>query len=319
MAKRFFRCQTADRPDLAAIGNMSQLPLQGYAFPKIFPLIPVTEKAGTMAVAPAGMATSKGQKDRANSVALNPTHVSIVDVDWTAHRYEGRGALYERDGACYDTEADADEAGAEQSQRDAWNKVEDDAFATVFTAARKSGATELTNGSVVKILQQKAKTVLKYGNPTLVMTTTAFLDFCNIPEIYQRLEKFAGAANDVGYLALAKPEVRKALSTLLAFEDIILFDSDIVDAGGTYDGIVNVMGLRTVEAGSVINMAKKKAMYGWTAVYIPEGAPADKPFDMRSWYDDANKRSVYDSEAYLGVTEAFSGAIAATKLAASYA
>ena len=43
MAKRFFRVEKADRPDLAAIGSISQLDVKGYAFPKIFPLMPVTE------------------------------------------------------------------------------------------------------------------------------------------------------------------------------------------------------------------------------------------------------------------------------------
>ena len=58
MAKRFFRVEKADRPDLAAIGSMSQLDVQGYAFPKIFPLLPVAEKSGTMTVAPAGLTAS---------------------------------------------------------------------------------------------------------------------------------------------------------------------------------------------------------------------------------------------------------------------
>lgn len=316
MAKRFFRVEKADRPDLAAIGSISQLDVKGYAFPKIFPLMPVTEKSGTMTVAPAGLTASKGTKGRANGTALSGTAISMVDVNWSVSRYEGRGKLYEDDGAAYASAEAADQAGAELSQRLAWNKVEDDAFKKVFTAIRAAAATELTDHHVVKILQQQAKSLRKYGKPTLVMTTNAWLDFCEIPEIRYRLEKLAGASNDVGFIMTDIEKVRAAVSTFLGFDDIVLFDSELV--GTDYDGNVAVIGLRPEAKGNAVSTAKSKATYGWTPVYIPEDAAADKPFDMRAWYDDDDKCNVYDSEAFLGVVEAFAGAVAMCKFAAAY-
>ena len=316
MAKRFFRVEKADRPDLAAIGSISQLDVKGYAFPKIFPLMPVTEKSGTMTVAPAGLTASKGTKGRTNGTELSGTAISMVDVNWSASRYEGRGKLFENDGAAYASAEAADQAGAELSQRLAWNKVEDDAFKAVFTAARAAAATELVDHSVVKILQQKAKALRKYGKPTLVMTTNAWLDFCEIPEIRYRLEKLAGASNDTGFIMTDIEKVRAAVSTFLGFNDIVLFDSEIV--GTDYDGCVAVIGLRPDAAGNVAATAKSKATYGWTCAYIPEDAAADKPFDMRTWYDDAGKCNVYDAEAFLGVTEAFSGAVEMCKFDDAY-
>ena len=316
MAKRFFRVEKADRPDLAAIGSISQLDVKGYAFPKLFPLMPVTEKSGTMTVAPAGLTASKGTKGRANGTELGGTAISMVDVEWAAARYEGRGKLYENDGAAYASAEAADQAGAELSQRLAWNKVEDDAFKKVFTAARAAAATELANHSVVKTLQQKAKALRKYGKPTLVMTTNAWLDFCEIPEIRYRLEKLAGASNDTGFIMTDIDKVRAAVSTFMGFSDIVLFDSEIV--GADYDTNIAVVGLRPDAAGNVAATAKSKATYGWTCAYIPEDAAADKPFDMRTWYDDDNKCNVYDAEAYLGVVEAFTGAVAMCKFADAY-
>ena len=317
MAKRFFRVEKADRPDLAAIGSISQLDVKGYAFPKIFPLMPVSEKSGRMTVAPAGLTESKGTKGRANGTALNGTAITMVDVDWAAVRYEGRGKLYEDDGAAYASAEAADQAGAELAQRLAWNKAEEDAFAKVFTESRKSGSTELANHHVIKTLQQKAKSLRKYGKPTLVMTTNAWLDFCEIPEIRYRLEKLAGAANDMGFIMTDIDKVRAAVSTFMGFNDIVLFDSELV--GSTdYDTCVAVIGLRPEANGNTVATAKSKATYGWTPVYIPEDAAADKPFDMRAWYDDANKCNVYDAEAYLGVVEAFAGAVAMCTFAAEY-
>ena len=316
MAKRFFRVEKADRPDLAAIGSISQLDVKGYAFPKIFPLMPVSEKSGTMTVAPAGLTASKGTKNRANGTALSGTAISMVDVNWAAVRFEGRGKLYEDDGAAYASAEAADQAGAELAQRLAWNKVEDEAFAKVFTAARAAAATELTDHHVVKILQQKAKSLRKYGKPTLVMTTNAWLDFCEIPEIRYRLEKLAGAANDTGFIMTDIDKVRAAVSTFMGFNDIVLFDSEIV--GTDYDTCIAVIGLRPEAKGNAVTTAKSKATYGWTPVYIPEDAAADKPFDMRAWYDDDNKCNVYDAEAFLGVVEAFSDAVAMCKFAEAY-
>ena len=316
MAKRFFRVETDDRPDLAAIGSISQLDVKGYAFPKIFPLMPVTEHSGMITVAPAGLTASKGTKGRANGTALSGSTITPVDVNWAVYRYEGRGKLYENDGAAYASAEAADNAGAEEAQRLAWNKVEDGAFAKVFIATRKSGATELADNHVVKILQQKAKALRKYGKPTLVMTTNAWLDFCEIPEIRYRLEKLAGAANDTGFIMTDIEKGRAAVSTFMGFNDVVLFDSEIV--GTDYDTCVAVMGLRPEAKDNAVNVAKSKAMYGWTPVYIPEGAPADKPFDMRSWYDDNNKCNVYDAEAYLEPIEALPGAVAMCKFAEAY-
>ena len=325
MAKRFFRVETADRPDLAAIGSMSQLDVQGYAFPKIFPLLPVSEKGGTMTVAPTGLTAAKGTKGRANGTDLNGTEIKMIDVDWAAVRFEGRGKLYENDGAAYATAEAADQAGAELAQRLAWNKVEDESFNKVFTAARKAAATTLTDHHVIKILQQKAKALRKYGKASLVMTTNAWLDFCEIPEIRVRLEKIAGAGNDISYIMADVEKVKGAVSTFLKFDSVVLFDSELV--GTDHDTEIAVIGLRPeAKNGNVQALAKSKALYGWTPVYIPEDAPGDKPFDMRSFYDNNAKCNVYDAEAYLGVVEVFDkdgdgengSAVAMCKFASEY-
>lgn len=320
MAKRFFRTRTEDRPDLALLGSISQLDVMGYAFPKLFPVIKVSEKGGTITVASANLTNSKGTKGRANGTALSATTLTGTDTTYSAARYEGRGMLYENDGAAFDDEKAADEAGALLSQRLAWNKVEDDAFQIVFTAARKSAATELADQSVVKILQQKAKSIRAFGKATLVMTTNTWLDFCEIPEIRARFAALGIAGQDIGYILNDPAKVMGALSTFMKFDGgVVLFDSDIVDTEGTYDGIVMVMATRPEAKSAPIQTIKTKATYGYTAIYIPEDASdADKPFDMRSFYSDTDKANVYDAEAFLNVVQAHSSAVVPTKLAAAY-
>ncbi len=320
MAKRFFRTRTEDRPDLALLGSISQLDVMGYAFPKLFPVIKVSEKGGTITVASANLTNSKGTKGRSNGTALSATTLTGTDTTYSAARYEGRGMLYENDGAAFDDEKAADEAGALLSQRLAWNKVEDDAFQIVFTAARKSAATELADQSVVKILQQKAKSIRAFGKATLVMTTNTWLDFCEIPEIRARFAALGIAGQDIGYILNDPAKVMGALSTFMKFDGgVVLFDSDIVDTEGTYDGIVMVMATRPEAKSAPIQTIKTKATYGYTAIYIPEDASdADKPFDMRSFYSDTDKANVYDAEAFLNVVQAHGSAVVPTKLAAAY-
>ena len=320
MAKRFFRTRTEDRPDLALLGSISQLDVMGYAFPKLFPVIKVSEKGGTITVASANLTNSKGTKGRANGTALSATTLTGTDTTYSAARYEGRGMLYENDGAAFDDEKAADEAGALLSQRLAWNKVEDDAFQIVFTAARKGAATELADQSVVKILQQKAKSIRAFGKATLVMTTNTWLDFCEIPEIRARFAALGIAGQDIGYILNDPAKVMGALSTFMKFDGgVVLFDSDIVDTEGTYNGIVMVMATRPEAKSAPIQTIKTKATYGYTAIYIPEDASdADKPFDMRSFYSDTDKANVYDAEAFLNVVQAHSSAVVPTKLAAAY-
>ena len=245
MAKRFFRTRTEDRPDLALLGSISQLDVMGYAFPKLFPIIRVSEKGGTITVASANLTNSKGTKGRANGTALSGTTLTGTDTTYAAARYEGRGMLYENDGAAFDDEKAADEAGALLSQRLAWNKVEDDAFQTVFTSARKSAAVELTNQNVVKILQKKAKSLRAYGKATLVMTTNTWFDFCEIPEIRARFAALGIAGQDIGFI-LQNPE--KVMEGSLFYGGNILlyltlvvltkvFASTATNAGGGCGGI----------------------------------------------------------------------------------
>ncbi len=308
MAKRFFRTERADRPDLAAIGGLTQADLKGYAFAKLFPILAVSEKSGTMTVAPAGLSEAQGVTGRANGTALAKNQITMVDVPWAARRVEGRGALYEDDGAAYATPEAADQAGAELAQRLAWNTVENTAFAKVFTAERFAGATSIATGTI-KALQAAAKKLRKYGKPSLVMTTNAWLSFVELDAVQKRLEKFALAGSDPAFLAGDFDRVRAVASTLIGFEDVVLFDSDIVDAAGAYDNAVGIVALRPDAAGRVLETAKSRALYGFTVAYIPEDATADKPFDMRSYYSDDDKCNVYDAEAFVGVTEVFADAV----------
>lgn len=311
--------QRGPRPDLAALGSMSQMDVKGYGLMKIFPLVIVREKAGTVSFAPKGLTTAKGQAGRAKTAAIESETLEPIDVTYSVAALEGRATIYTRDVPGMGGIEAADQVGGETACRRAWNTAESAAAAKVFSAARRGAAAELADHAVIKGLQLAAKSVRGYGKPYLVMSTTAFLTFCDIPEIRQKLDKSSLATGDLGFMALSDPRVAQTLSTLMLMQGIILFDSDIV--GDTYDSYVAVVSLReeAFQGGmAALGVANRAAIYGATFMYIPQDAQGDTPFMVSSSDDTLNKANIYDAEAHYDIEEANTGAVAVRKFAANY-
>lgn len=311
--------QRGPRPDLAALGALSQMDLKGYGFMKLFPLIIVNEKAGTFSFAPKGLTATKGQAGRAKTDAISVETLAPVDVEYSVSALEGRAKIYTRDVPGLGGIAFADQLGGENCCRQAWNKAEATAASTVFTAGRMNAATELADHAVIKGLQQAAKSVRGYGKPYLVMSTNGFLTFCDIPEIRQKLDKSSLATGDLGFMALSDPRVAQTLSTLMMMQGVILFDSDIV--GDTYDNFIAVVSLREEAfAGGMaaLGVAQRAAIYGATFMYIPKGAQGDTPFMVSSSDNTDGKYNLYDAEAHYDIEEVHTGAVAVRKFAATY-
>jgi len=311
--------QQGPRPDLAGQVVISQAVTNGYAFPKLFPIIIQSEKAGTMAHAPVGMTTQQGVEGRANSDALEDGALAPIDHPWSVSRLEGRSKIYSSDVPGFGDMAAADGFGGEDAGRKAWNKAENKAAALVFSAARIAAKTTLADHAVIRTLQQKAKAVRKYGKAYLVMTDTAWLAFCDIPEIRARLEKSSNAVGDLGYMALADPKVMQAVSTYVKFEGVILIDSEIV--GNGYDNFVAVVGLRSeafAGGGNAVMTAKRAATYGAAMFYIPKQANQEQPFAMSSFPDRIKKCSYYDAEGFYSLEELHTAAVVVCEFAASY-
>jgi len=299
------------RGDLATAAKVTQSDLRGYAFSKIFPLITVSEKGGTMAVAPKTLTNAAGQASRSDGSSITTDDLANVSVSYTCGRVEGRGRIYEHEMHGFTDMNAACAAGATVAGRRVLNKIEALAAAQVFTSVRTTAKTTLTDHEVVKKLQQSAKAVRAFGKPFLYCSDAAFLKFCDIPEIRRRLELGMRSTGDVGYLALQDEKVCQTISTLLGFYGVAIFDSDIV--GSTYDNYVAVVAVRleTLGAGSDAVKAeiKSRAAFGATFMYIPQGAPADEPFVVSTAADRPNKANLFDAEGWL-VSKNFVAAVA---------
>ena len=304
--------QNQDRPDLRGFAKMSQEDLRGYAFAKIFPVVAVSEKGGKIWVAPKGLTNARGTKNRENGSSLSGTEKKTVEVSYTTDRIEGRSKIYENEMHGFADMNAACQAGAEDAGRKALNAMEYEAAVKIFSSVRTTAKVALPDHAVIKTLQVQAKTVRAFGKGFLYLSDAAFLKLCDIPEIRRKLELGARVTGDIGYLALTDEKVLSTVSTLLGFHGIAIFDSDIV--GTTYDNYVAVVAVRPEAIGAssdtVRSLAKTRAMFGATFVYIPEGAPADEPFEMSQSADRTEKCNIFDAEGSV-VSMGFIPAVAA--------
>lgn len=300
-----------ERPDLRTFAKLTEADLRGYAFSKIFPVITVSEKGGKIWVAQKGVTTARGTKNRSNGTSLSAGAIATVEVAYTTDRMEGRGVIYESEMHGFADENAAAQAGASDAGRKVLNLMEYEAAGKVFTATRITAKTTLTDHAVVKTLQQAAKGIRGYGKAALYLSDAAFLKLCDIPEIRRRLELGAKVTGDIGYLALNDEKVLATVSTLLGFHAIAIFDSDVV--GTDYDNYIAVVAIRPEVAGStgdvVRSLAKTRALFGATMLYIPEGAPADEPFTLSQSADRTEKCNYFDAEGW-AVAKPFFAAVA---------
>jgi hypothetical protein len=296
--------QDGSRPDLAQLVRLSQEALGGYAFPLIFPVISVPERAGQLSYAPAGLSNAGGVTGRANGAPLESSEKKTSDFGWTTARLEARTKIYADEVKGFGGIEMADQFGGEDCGRRAFNTIEMAAAAMVFSSARRAAAVSLTNHQLVPLLQKAALAQRKYGSPYLVLTTNGLLKLTQIPEVFGRMVGRFGATGAMNFLAGAAGELTAALSPLMGFAGMLVFDSGVV--GETYDNSIAVASLRPDAAAggpAAMQEIKRSATYGFAAVYIPDPASNDQPLEISSHADRAVKANVYDAEGRYSLNE----------------
>lgn len=311
------------RPDLALAAKATQADMGGYAFPQLFPVLATTERAGDFSYAPANLpnSTTNVAEGRANGAALTATELKTEDFAWTTAPLEARSVIYDREVPGWGGIAQADEAGGIDCVRRAYNKVEQVAYAKTFSAARILAAVSLADQQIINLFAKAAIAVRPYGQPYLVCTTNGLLKLLQIPEVRKAMFGSFTAAQVMNMLTGTDKElILSKLSPLLSMKGIVIFDSDIVT--GANDDCIAIVALRPEAfAGgvSLLNTAKARAIYGFTAVYIPTGATSDMPFGVSSTADGKDKANYYDAESRYSVNEIHTGAVKCFKMLADIA
>jgi len=310
---------TGPRPDLALAARESQADMGGYAFPQIFPILPVTERAGDFSYAVANLsnATTSVASGRENGAALVAVEVKTSDFAWTTARLEARAVVYDNEVKAYGGIEKADRHGALSAVRRAFNAVEVAAHAKIFTTARVNAATSLADQSIINIISLAAVALRPYGSPYIIATTIGLLKFLQIPEVRKAMFGSFTAAQVMNMLGdpTSKDMMLNKLSLLISVKGIIIFDSDIVTAANN-DALALVALRPEAMAGgeALLSIAKEKALYGFAAVYIPDGASKEMPFGVSAVADGKDKANYYDAESRYSINELHTDAVRVYKM-----
>ena len=297
--------ERSERQDLANEAKLSQADLNGYAFPKLFPIITDLERSGVLSYAPVGLTAASGTKGRKNGAALDVTEIKTVDIPWNVARIEGRTKIFASEVKGFGGIEVADKFGGEDAARRVFNTIEKDAYTLVFSTARADGAVSLANRKIRTLISKAAIAKRRWGKAYLVMTTNGVIKFAQIPEV---IEAAIGRFGATAINMLNDPDqnnVANAIAILIGFQGIILFDSEIV--GNDKDDYIAVAALRP-ELFGADNMAvrmgiKRMATYAFTMIYLPDPANPDTPFSMKSHPNDMEKANYYDAECFSSLNE----------------
>jgi len=310
------------RPDLAIAVKATQADMGGYAFPQLFPVLPVTERAGDFSYAPVNLsnAVTSVAEGRENGAALTGVEIKTSDFVWTTTRLEGRSKIYDNEVKGFGGIAKADEAGAIDAVRRAYNRVEQVAYAKVFSAARILAGTSFADQTIINSISLGAVALRAYGQPYLVATTIGILKFVQIPEVRKAMFGSFTAAQVMNMLSdpASKEQMLSKISVLISVKGVIIFDSDIVTAAD--NDCIGLVALRpeAMSGGAAfMSTAKAKATYGFTAIYIPDGASEEMPFGVSATADGDAKVNIYDAETRYSVNEIHTGAVKVYKMLAN--
>lgn len=307
------------RPDLAV--GLSQKTLGGAArmlAPILFPRFTVSERGGTIAVAQ--VLTSNGVKNRAQGDALTGTRAAQTDITYAVAKYEDRALLDDRDIKDHGSTDAAVNAGASIAAYGAMKKVETDAAAKLFTAARYAAAGAIESSSPFAALMDAADGVKRYGAPHLVCSEAWLNKFVKLPSVAEVLLKLYGDKIIAGVVA-GVADALKAVGSHFAVVDISIGDNDFwkVGAGtGTdYSDAAAIVGLRPEMATDPRLTAKMLPVYGFSPVYLPESdSSLDCPFEIQTGYLDSSKDNYVDATLYADLCEANAGGAKLVKLPA---
>lgn len=311
---------TENRPDLAV--GLSQKTLGGAAqmlAPLIFPRFRVAERGGTIACAK--VVTGNGTKNRSKGTSLTGSRAEAADISYSVAKYEGRSPIDDADIKDHGGPDAAIACAARVAGYQAIKVVEADAAAVVFTSTRYAAAGSISTTAPFAALMAAAKSVKKYGDPTLVCSESWLNAFVSIPAVADVLVDLYGHNIIAGVIAGAE-DAMKAVGAAFGVKRILVGDDDFwaVGAGGDtdYSDAAAVIGLRPDDfAVDPVGTLKSLPCYGFSPTFLPEAdSTMDTPFEVMTSYDAANKDSYVDATLHAVPKEANAAGAVLVKLPA---
>lgn len=276
-----------DRPDLAALAAQV-IPPEGFIADAIMPIVPVSEKTGTIyyatVSADATAATSR-------SAGTGPTAVQISDsnTSFTTVEHITRGGITPDEAKTMGGISKADEVGAKYAIRNAMIAKENDICTIVLgkTASNNFDAEKVledTQTALYAVSLYEGKSVLVASTACLKKMVQAILGSSVNGPMFSRL--ISGASPAIAAAGMNFAAWKSALAMFLGVDEI-LAGNDVVWGTATY---VGNFAIAKVDNSNDALSHKYRPVLGKNYMFMPDGKT---PYQIETVADRVNLNNLY--------------------------
>jgi hypothetical protein len=292
--------ETGARPDLAALEV--NLP-EGYIGTKIYPVVSVVEKAGSVAYATVTAATT-AQTGRSAGVAPTATQIANSATTWSCVEVIERGAVTPDEAKQMGGIEKADVVGSTWAKRSVLKYREN------LIAAKILGTADDTfDPAKLRTDMQTARQAIRlYPGKTSLVASSYVLNAMvqniaaesGVGDAFARIVTGVNAAEAA--MGLSFEAWKRGLAMFLGVDEVLAGDDDVWNAG-SYAGKFAIV---KIDASNDPLSHKYIPIIGKTFTFLPDGTNG---FEVQSVGDRTLINNFYDAKQYVNVVELNSGAV----------
>lgn len=302
MNDAYYTGTNGERADLAAI---EVNPPEGYIGTRIMPIVPVTEKTGSIYYA---TVTADAAADTARSVGAGSTGVQISDssTTFTAAEATKRGLIAPDEVKTMGGIDKADVVGAKYAKRQVMNAMET-AIATVILGKAKSATFDpakllgQTQTALEAVRLYEGSRVLISSTMVLKRIVTALLGDSKMGPIFSRL--IAGTSPAIAASGMNLKAWSNALAIFLGVDEVLAGCDGVWNAAGTG---AEKFGIAVIDNSGDELSHKWKPVLGKTYQFMPDGK---QPYVIQTVADRVNINNIYDCFVWYNVKLLNTGAL----------
>lgn len=285
--------ETGERPDLAAI---EVNPPEGYIGTKIMPIVPVSEKTGTIYYATV-IADAAAETGRAAGAAPSASAISDSNTTFTAAEAVKRGTITPDEAKTMGGIEKADAVGAKWGKRQVMNAIES-AIATVVLGGAVDDAFDSakllddSQTALDAIRLYEGRTALVSSPMVLKRIVRNMLQDVNYGPMFSRL--IAGGSPAQAATGMNFKSWMTGLAMFLGVDEILAGDDTIWNAGTNAERFA----FCKLDDGADELSHKWKPVLGKTFQFMPDGS---NPWVIQAVADRVNVNNLYDAYSWYNV------------------
>jgi len=293
-----YKTETGRREDLEAI---EVNPVLGYVGDKFYPVLPVTEKTGSVYYTTL-TADAASQDALARGTALTPVYLTESVATFSCASVEKRYAVGRDEVKQMGGIEKSDKLGGSASKRSVQRTLETALAAQLQTVGSHQTATHASGQFLAEANVARAAIRLYPGKTAFVCAFTTFNAIMRYTEVLNQFSLAAlmlggGEAKEV--IAGSPSALKMILGGILSVDEVIIGD-DAHWGVGIGSGGIGCAGVFVKLPGQDEFSHKMDAVLGKLVQYLPDGK---QPYIVESYYSDELKTNMYDAETWYSIEE----------------